>query len=506
MAKNLAIIVGITDYRDAKMHLPACEKDVAVMQSLLRMGEKFDEIITIPSNDAQSLKSNIASSIQRFQNDDIDHLLFYFTGHGEFFDDDCNYLLRDFDESRLAQTSFSNSELDGMLKSLSPAILIKVVDACYSGMPYIKDGSDFSDYIASSSRGLFPKYYFMFSSESDQKSYAEANGSDFTKAFAKSVVECPSNSVRYKDVIDFLSDSFSGRHRQKPYFVTQASFTESFGNYSSESKEKIGALIKFMDNDQNPEQTPLAPISEEVPASSTLSLVAMAQSAAKKYVSEEVARNLVTELKTLLDSSQTRSEIEDLYGIKREFFTDYSRNLPNKEYLGKWLSINKDGEYFASPTYCTESYEVDSAFGHIFALTGGESKKITKTRRVIDGLETDIGSMPFVTCSLILEPKYPNLLQYGGWLTYVISKTTIQVFFCFVEYREVSWGDFRNEMITKWTREEFSLSKENSMSEIVNTFFASLADWTSVRVKERLEVISSGPIATTKALVDEGGQ
>lgn len=504
MAKNLAIIVGITDYRDVKMHLPACEKDVAVMQSLLQMGGRFDEVMAIPSNDAQSLKSNIASSIQRFQNDDIDHLLFYFTGHGEFIDDDFNYLLRDFDESRSAQTSLSNSELDGMLKSLSPAILIKVVDACYSGMPYIKDGSDFSDYITSSSRGLFPKYYFMFSSESDQKSYAEADGSDFTKAFAKSVVECPSNGVRYKDVIDFLSDSFSGRHRQKPYFVTQASFTESFGNYSPESKEKIAALITIMDTNQTPEETTLVPISEGGATSSDLSLVMMAQSAAKKYVSQEVARGLVTELKTLLDSSQTKSEIDDLYSLKREFFIDYSYSLPNKEDLGKWLSINKDGEYFASPTYRTESYEVDSGFGRMFALTGGESRKITKTRRVIDGIETDTGSMPFVACSLVLEPKYPNLLQYGGWFTYVISKTTIQVFFCFVEYREVSWGEFRNETITKWNREEFSLSKENSMNEIVNAFFSSLVDWASVRIKARLEIISAGPIATAKSLGDEG--
>ncbi len=455
------------------------------MQNLLRRGERFDEIIVIPSTDSQSLKATIASTVQRFQHDDIDDLLFYFTGHGEFVEEDFNYLLRDFDESRSAQTSLSNSELDNMLKSLEPGVLIKVVDACYSGMPYIKDGSDFSEYINNSSKGLFPKCYFMFSSESDQKSYASEDGSDFTKAFARAVVECQSTVIRYKDVIDFLSDSFNGHRRQKPLFVTQASFTEIFGSYSSESKKQISELTEKMDIEKKPIGESDNKVESEIATPSVSSLISLVQSDAMNYVSREAGFDFIGRLKSLLDLSPLDSEVGDLYGIKKEFVNKYSF-LPNQRLLGGWLSENLAGEYFASPDYEMESYEVDSSWSSFMGLTGQEPRKITKTRRVISGIETNVSDLPFIGFSLILEPRYPNLLQYGGWLTYVISKTTIQVFSCMVEYQETSWGEYKDSATTKWNRAEFQLIDSGAVSAIVKNFYVELSSWATERIQNRL--------------------
>lgn len=492
MAKNLAIIVGIADYIKTEMQLPACENDVQIMQTVLRIGGRFEEIIVIPPADAQSLKVSIASTVERYKHDDIDDLLFYFTGHGEFFDDDFSYLLRDFDDTRRAQTSLTNSELDNILKSLEPGNIIKIVDACYSGVPYIKDGSDFSRYINNSSKELFRKCYFMFSSESDQKSYADGDGSIFTKAFAKAIIEIQSQSIRYKDIIDFLSDHFSGRPKQKPLFVVQASFIEIFGSYSSESKDQIRTIIENVETDTEVEEIQSQENSAELIIQNTPSLLSLVLLSAESYITHKEASDLLANFKSLIEALSPPSEINEIYEIKKEFLNNYSR-LPNQKNLGEWISHNEAGEYFADPYYVDETYEVERPWGTYYPGMYGENK-ITRTRKVIAGIETELSDVPFITCLLTLIPKYPNLLQYAGWMTYIISKTKIQIFYCFTEYIESTWGKYEQSTNTKWIRIEFILATNISATSIIDEFYTKLSDWVVDRVTARIHRLSPTPM------------
>lgn len=95
MTKNLAIIVGVTDYLEEKLRLPACEHDVSIMRELLLGSSKFHEVIVVPSDDGQLLKARLAETVGRFQQEDIGELFFYFSGHGEFAEDEFRFMLRD---------------------------------------------------------------------------------------------------------------------------------------------------------------------------------------------------------------------------------------------------------------------------------------------------------------------------------------------------------------------------------------------------------------------------
>lgn len=494
MEKNIAILVGVTDYRDPDLHLPACKTDIELVEKMLRLGGHFSEIHVIPSSDAQALKAKLAETIQRFKHDDVQDLLFYFTGHGEYVGDGFNYLLRDYSKSRVSATSLANSELDGMLKSLSPNLTVKVVDACYSGTTYIKDGSSFADYMQSTNE--FAKCYFLFSSQSDQRSYAGDTVSDFTSEFLKSVAHSSSDSIRYKDVIDSISDAFSEDSRQRPFFVSQADYTEIFGNYSVTARQKINALLKPLEEEcEMPDDDPVEPNdsaddpvepngSADEPA--LPSLLSLVQADAQRYVTLEEARSLVIALKTALEMSPPPSELDGIYELIPTWFDDYN-SVPNPRSLGEWVRANKDQEYFASPTIGTETYEAEVGLTGFLRFSGLESKTVTKTRPVVIGLESSVEGLPFLAYRLILKPKHPNLIQYAAWFAFVISKSAIQVFLSFVEYDEVSWDKYQPGKATKWERHGFDLTSEKPTTEIVKAFYIEFVKWTTDRVKARLE-------------------
>jgi hypothetical protein len=53
------------------------------------------------------------------------------------------------------------------------------------------------------------------------------------------VVQHPDEDLRYKDVIDFVSDAFADDLNQTPFFVVQADFTEHFCSVSPTLREAV---------------------------------------------------------------------------------------------------------------------------------------------------------------------------------------------------------------------------------------------------------------------------
>ncbi|MGF6724173.1 hypothetical protein P3T43_003540 [Paraburkholderia sp. GAS41] len=497
MGINLAIIAGVTDYPNEIGALPACKNDVDIMQQLIAGTGKFSEIHTIPSDDGKAVKARIADIVARFKNEEIDDLFFYFTGHGEFVDGEFRYLMRDYSRSKPAQTSLSNTELDNFLRSLQPKLTIKVVDACYSGMPYIKDGSNFSDYMKAATEATFSKCYFLFSSQSDQTSWAGENISDFTKAFVNAVANSALDSIRYGDVIDTISDAFQTASQQRPLFVVQADFTEILGNFSETVrmalKERLIGLYV----------TPTA----QQPGAKKMSLAERIRDSAQEYVSMDDAISVIENLKINLSKFKLSADIALFFSTSAESQDSY-RSVPSPEALGKWLS-KSDGQYFATPIYETETYEVEAS--DIFSLmsiqNGGQRKMTTKTRRVIAGVNTQLQGLPFVSFFILLDPNSPNLTQYGGWLTYFLSKTTLQAFYCFSVFKEVNWGEYRPGKTSEWESVNCKLSETRDASAISESFLAKLEEFVEKDVIERLgleqqEMGSSGEAPVLSAPED----
>jgi hypothetical protein len=191
-------------------------------------------------------------------------------------------------------------------------------------------------------------------------------------------------------------------------------------------------------------------------------------------------------LKAALENSPSPSEFDGIYEITPTWYDDYD-SLPNPRPLGEWVKANKEQEYFATPTLGTETYEVEPGLFALMRMPGNEPKTVTKTRSVISGVESSVEGLPFLAYKLTLKPNHPNLIQYAAWFTFFISKTQIQVFLAFVEYNEVSWDKYRPGPTTQWERHGYSLKSGKPIDNIVTTFYTNFINWTTERVKSRLE-------------------
>lgn len=176
---NIGIVIGVSDYQKANP-LPGCLADANSIKQLLELSNKCDDILFISENtDSRNVKSKVASFVKKYENEDIDEAIFYFSGHGLFDDNEFYYILSDYTESKTKQTSLENSELDNLLRSLSAKLTVKIVDACQAGTRYVKDPDVFRKYLQRTEEG-FDKCYFFYSSQNDQSSYQSDVISDFT--------------------------------------------------------------------------------------------------------------------------------------------------------------------------------------------------------------------------------------------------------------------------------------------------------------------------------------
>lgn len=494
MAKNLAILVGVTDYIDSDSALPACANDVAAMQELLNgAAGKFDEIFVVPSGeDGQHTKSRIADYITRHSGDDVDELFFYFTGHGDFVEDEFRFLLRDYSPAKPAQTSLTNSELDNLLRKLGPKVVVKVIDACYSGMPYIKDGSGFSEYMKSSTQNIFETCYFLCSSQSDQRSWAASDLSYFTRSFVEAIASSSLDSIRYKDVIDYISDAFQRDSKQKPLFVTQGSFTEVFGEFSPEVRERLARRVSKKDDDE-----------KSIPTAERRSFVDTVSALARDYVTVNQAIQHVSDFKKNVESRNILGELTPLFEVVKEFRDNYS--VPKAAVLGKWANEDARG-FFVAPTYNREAYEApaDNPFGSIARMmnSGMPEKTVTKYRDVIDGVTTQVKGMPFSSVFIEFNPRQPNLKKYAAWIACFLSKTEIQISFCFTEYKEVAWGEYKSSTVTDWTSYSTKFSEFDGGAKFLEVLAEKLHVWMKDRIAKSLNIAddSTSDADTTNAL------
>lgn len=228
---RLAIILAASKYA-TQSQLPACRNDARAIEALLDATECYEAVLTLIDEETTATATEkLAQFVEANKSKSLDEVLFYFSGHGSYRDDAFRYILGDYDGSKPHQTSIDNSDLDALLRQLTSKLTVKLIDACQSGVPYIKGGGPAQPPLEKhlkESGDKFSQCYFMFSSARDQSSYADDQLSDFTRAFLECVAAAEDGELRYKRLIDGLADAFEGRSGQRPFYVTQGSYTEVF--------------------------------------------------------------------------------------------------------------------------------------------------------------------------------------------------------------------------------------------------------------------------------------
>lgn len=447
---NIAIVVGVSKYSDAKDNLPGSKNDAEAVNLILQKTDKFDKILYINNeeNSAQT-KELITNAILECKDNTIDELFFYYSGHGEFVKDEFFYVLSDFEIKKRKQTSLQNSEIDDLIRTLRPKLVIKVIDACQSGTSYIKESGIVNKYFNDSSKE-FKNCYFFSSSLNSQSSYADEQISYFTLSFINALHEHKSNEIRYKDIMDFISDEFDGNSDQTPHFVIQAELTEKFCKINSDLKEYITNLV-------------LRPNSEETKDSDgkSLSLTELVKLNAREYTNKQGAIAAVNKIKDIVTSFKLSDTLNELYNLKVEFSDDYS-SISKLETIDNWLS-DKGQDFFVSSIY-------ESSWNEF----------MNSPQDIIVGFDLKL-DVPYKAIIITLNSKYPNIYSYNISIIYFLSKKLITFFYYSTNYIEKNWDDrVLNIKDIKWFTSDENIGDieevENEIVEIFETIQGKIED------------------------------
>jgi hypothetical protein len=447
---NIAVVIGVSKYINAE-NLPGSKNDAEAIFAILQKTQKFSHILCINNNESSArTKELITNFVLDNKANQIEELFFYFSGHGDFLNEDFYFILSDFDSKKRKQSSLQNSEMDDLIRTLSPKLVIKIIDACQSGTAYIKDSNILTKYFHESKK-TFNKCYFLNSSLVNQSSYQDKDISFFTYSFIKALKEHNSNEIRYKDIIDVISDEFADNSEQTPFFVIQADLTEKFCTFSSELREYLGLFNST------------AAVSSSL-KTKPLSLSELVKQEAKEYVDKEGAINALHFIEEKFSTIKLNDELAELYTLEVSFIDNYV-NVPKKNDIAQWI-INNKGEYFAIPIY-VEQY--DDETGEEYSIITGFNLKI---------------EAPYKVITINVLSIYPNTLSYLCTVVFLLSKRMIRFFYFVTNYEIEGWEERNlNGKAIQWITMEQKISDKSELSRGIET----IVDSIQRRVKTDIE-------------------
>lgn len=470
---KIAILIGVSTYVSSSLgNLDGCQKDIEIIYDAINLTNKFDEVLVINKDtDGLSVKQQIAGIIAKYTAKPLEEIFFYFTGHGEFYNDEFYYILSDFDKTKRKKTALENTELDQMFRSLKPELVVKVVDACQSGIAYVKGDNSFDKYLKSA-ENQYDKCYFIYSSQSDQSSY-QTDLSDFTRSFINAITSHGTEEIRYKDIIDHISDEFEDNLLQSPFFISQANFTEKFGTVTRQEKLELSKKIDSLKSTKS---------GDFKFAENTLTLKELVQIESEEYFTKEEVLDLVSNFQHNIESYQYPTEFTELFQIEKEFqenFKNFFQDFaPRLDLIGKWLTENKH-EYFAIPVYGTQEVEVEEETGSIIHNNNGIRRTVKKKIRVVRGFDVTLQT-PYKMININAIPKYQNLPYSNCKILFMCSKTKIRLFYFCANYIETNWDERELPKNISWKTVETKIKDEKkgavAMKNILNEFMDFILD------------------------------
>ena len=488
MAVNLAVLVGIDSYKHSDA-LPACTNDLKLMNCILEDTQKFDDILLLDGSPESSLaKERISDFIRKHQRSEVAEFFFYYTGHGKKLGEDFLYLFSDYVESKREQTSLRNSELDQMIKSVAPELTVKTVDACYSGTNYIKSEDNLKA-IVDKSLGEFKQAYFLFSSQSEKPSVAGDKFSVFTKSFAEAIVSHKVSTIRYRDIMDYISDDRSVTQHQTPMFTMQAKNTELFCKISETLRSSVRSVLEIdqsgvamMETDDRSDESNVTTGDKDI--------IKIIQNISKTYCTENSAQESLALFIASFKKHTWPDVLNALYEISVEDQENYN-GITGLPAIGTWLKENQN-DYFARTTFEQESYEekerieieeVPTFMAPIMRTKRYEYKPVTKFRQIVSGIELTAPS-PAASIRVDFEPKEQILPWISFFFIFLFSKSKFVLFYKSEEQIEKNWKDrttqnnnewkFKNSCLTDST--QMIQSAEASIKELCESLIAAVSE------------------------------
>ncbi|MDD5383849.1 MAG: caspase family protein [Gallionella sp.] len=445
---NIAILIGISEYK-LEAALPACAFDAENMRQLLVASKKYDDIQCINhKTDAAQVKDELRAFFAKYQNSsDISEALIYFSGHGVY-QNDALLCCSDFNAARPSTTSISNTELDDLLRSVKPEVAVKIIDACQSGSPYIKDASAGFEKALGASK--LKSFICMASSRQDQLSYASKTESAFTSKWINAALSKLDGTVFYRDIQAALADAFVSNPDQTPHFVNQGTGLEVFSTVTAEMKSLNVARAKSV-LPEKPDDAVAQLIEQEVAKID------------KKFVPQESVIDAIGQGKVGLNAySITEPIVKKFYS--KELTTDIKLSaIPKARAVADFAAEQAwPKRYFVK--IITENYQarvLKDPLGSLSLSTRLFAKRDdsdyvneTKTRPAhLEATET----LPFEVAEISYTSSHPSLAVFQIYIGIVHALTEVMILSATVRLAQRGWSQRTPELSeVQWRYESYA--------------------------------------------------
>nr|WP_294893961.1 caspase family protein [uncultured Pedobacter sp.] len=454
---NIAIIIGVSEYKDVSNNLPGCKKDAEVVYNIILKSTKFDEVLYINEKlNSSQIKEKFTDFIATNKSQKIDELFFYYTGHGEFNDNEFYYLLSDFNRDKKKQTSLQNEEVDNLFKTLKPTLVVKVIDACQSGKAYIKEAGALSKYFQKTTNSYI-KCYFLNSSLKDQSSFQNDQVSDFTLSFIRAIKEHETKEIRYKDIMDFISDEFEENTQQTPFFVIQADYTEKFCLINENLKDYLTSLDLISSDNQNGKQE-------------NLTLLDKIKNQASNYYGKEQTTALLLSIKEYINLYKPVDDLIDVFEEEICFLDNYDEVI-QKNIIGKWLDDNQNDFFAKSSHKRVRKDRYTNPLGSLQSawFIGGNAKDedYEWTR---NGFEIEV-ELPYKTIVITFNSQFPNVDSFTCRIVFFVSKSLIRFFYFTTNYETKNWDERKLNTKIEWLSMEFEIHEIEKIKQGLDKIF-----------------------------------
>ncbi len=462
--KNIAILIGVTEYKNKERNLPVCKNDVENMYKIISASSKY-EIIEVIKGSCTS--SEIRNKIMKIEKDidkeEIGELFFYFSGHGYSSSGNFYFCASDTDIVDINSTGIIYNQIDDIIRKINPKLYVKVIDACQSSTYYIKDFS--------SEEKNINDCYFMFSSKQTQSSWTGKYMSDFTKFYIEAIIKNQeSQSIKYIDICNYLADQFK-KTIQTPEFVTQGDMLGEFIEYNSKVKKCLIEIQKELEeNIENNKKIEELPLKEII------------HTKIQKLATQDMYKEFMKLLNENIKSIQIYNE--DLK-VEFDLVVEYNSNINDivdKAIIANWVYENK------------EKYNL-FANSNIGFLRSTLAYNLRRTLGTING-QNEVVNLEKVTitenefpCHYMIEyiPKEFGLEKYCIDLVIISSPYKIYLFFMNIIQSLASWNSYEMKVSSEWKKYEIEIKNKDQIRNVISEYINSFEDYVIKSINDYID-------------------
>lgn len=347
---NSAILIGNSEYRNAP-RLECCRADVLAVEELLIATGKYATITKIEDADADDVKEQLRVALDAIKSPE--ELFFYFTGHGHAHEKEFFLCPKNFDSKRPHQTGLSETELHTLLRLPDANLVIKVMDACYSGTQLIKADINWLMQQPKDFRNVI-----QFASCMDSQTSLTGHPlSLFTQYFRAAALSKLDGPVYYTDIVNYLRDEFLDNDSQIPCFVSQHTGREQF----VDDAKKLSELRMQIEGQKV--ASVAAQVPELVPAPSLRDRL---EAASAKAVTAELMGTYVGGFFDSLQQGLKNNEFGEFYSIDFLEHADF-REDTTRNFIIRVLDQEKRPDNFVTATHTRQARKQNPLYSGLIA-------------------------------------------------------------------------------------------------------------------------------------------